>query len=161
MHSHIGETFPATVSGVTRFGLFAALPNGVEGLIPVETLPEDEYAYDEIRMTLTGERTGTVYTFGMELEVVCVAADEGTGRVEFQLAGRADVPGCEGAWAGGRTGAGPRSGLKTSPSRREGSRATTPARSSTARGSKKAPSKRRSNKPAMHVPKQKKKGKGR
>ena len=161
MHSHIGETFPATVSGVTRFGLFAALPNGVEGLIPVETLPEDEYAYDEIRMTLTGERTGTVYTFGMELEVVCVAADEGTGRVEFQLAGRADVPGCEGAWAGGRADAGPRSGLKTSPSRREGSRVTTPARSSTARGSKKAPSKRRSNKPAMHVPKQKKKGKGR
>ena len=63
MHEHIGEEFPAAVSGVTRFGIFAALPNGVEGLIPVETLPRDHYGYDEMRMCLTGERTGEVYTW--------------------------------------------------------------------------------------------------
>ena len=37
MQGHLGETFPVTVSGVTRFGLFVALPTGIEGLIPVET----------------------------------------------------------------------------------------------------------------------------
>ncbi len=91
MREHIGEEFPAAVSGVTRFGVFAALPNGVEGLIPVETLPEDRYAYDDLHMSLTGERTGNQFTFGMELTVICVAADPSTGRVDFRLPGREEV----------------------------------------------------------------------
>ncbi len=92
MRSHIGEEFDAAISGVTKFGLFAALPNGVEGLIPVEALPDDHYVCDENSLTLTGERTGTVYSFGSPLRVVCVSADPGTGRVEFRLPGREEVP---------------------------------------------------------------------
>ncbi len=95
MTAHLGETFAAAVSGVTRFGLFAALPSGVEGLIPVETLPEDRYVYDEVHLTLSGERTGREFTFGMPLDVVCVSADPGTGRVEFRLPGREEAPGRE------------------------------------------------------------------
>ena len=93
MKGHVGETFTASVSGVTKFGLFAALPSGVEGLIPVETLPDDRYVYDEQRLTLTGERVKRVFTFGMELPVVCVAADEGVGQVDFRLPGQESVPG--------------------------------------------------------------------
>lgn len=85
MRSHIGEAFPAAVSGATRFGLFAALGNGVEGFIPVEALPQDHYLYDEASLTLTGERTGRSFPFGMALEVICVSADPGTGRIEFRL----------------------------------------------------------------------------
>ncbi len=133
MRDHIGEEFPAAVSGVTRFGLFAALPNGVEGLVPVETLPEDHYVYDEDRMSLTGERTGAVYSFGMELPVVCVAADPSTGRVDFRLPGREEVP-----------------------ARRDSHREAMdrPSRSNSSRGGKgRTGGKRRGNKPAMHVPK--------
>jgi ribonuclease R len=64
MRGHVGEQFPAVVSGVTRFGLFAALENGIEGLIPVESLPDDTYHFDEGRMTLTGEHTRQSYTSG-------------------------------------------------------------------------------------------------
>ena len=135
MHAHIGETFTAAVSGVTKFGLFAALPSGVEGLIPVETLPEDHYIYDEQRLTLAGEHNGRLYTFGMELEVVCVAADAGTGRVDFRLPGREETQGRA------------RRELPAVPARRK-----KPAS---------APGKRRSGKPAMHVPKGSKKGKRR
>jgi len=92
MLSHIGEELDAAVSGVTKFGLFAALPNGVEGLIPVEALPDDRYVYDEVHLSLTGERRGESYTFGMPLRVVCVAADPGTGKVDFRLSGREEVP---------------------------------------------------------------------
>jgi len=90
MQSHIGERFPAAVSGVTRFGLFAALPNGVEGFLPVETLPRDRYVYHEDRMELAGEEYR--WTFGMALEVACVAAEAGTGRIEFRLPGQEEVP---------------------------------------------------------------------
>lgn len=135
MHAHIGEHFTAAVSGVTRFGLFAALPSGVEGLIPVETLPDDHYFYDEQRLTLAGEHSGRIFSFGTELEVVCVAADAGTGRVDFRLPGREETPGKA-----------PRE-LPAVPTRRKKS-----AHSS---------GKRRSGKPAMHVPKGRKKGKRR
>ena len=137
MHKHIGEEFPAAVSGVTRFGLFAALPNGVEGLVPVETLPSDHYEYDELRMTLTGERTGTVYSFGMALSVVCVAADPSTGRVDFRLPGQEEAP-----------------------AREEHHRPRQPGGSGK-KGPGKAPGKKRAGRPAMHVPKRGKKGKRR
>ncbi len=141
MHKHIGEEFPAAVSGVTRFGLFAALPNGVEGLVPVETLPSDHYEYDELRMTLTGERTGAVYSFGMALSVVCVAADPSTGRVDFRLPGQEEAP-----------------------AREEHHRPRQPGGSGSPGGKKgpgKTPGKKRAGRPAMHVPKRGKKGKRR
>lgn len=98
MRERIGEEFPAAVSGVAKLGLFAVLPSGVEGFIPVETLPDDHYVYDEGRLSLTGEHTGRAYTFGMTLSVVCVAADTTTGRIEFRLPGREDVPARRREW---------------------------------------------------------------
>ena len=148
MHDHLGETFSAAVSGVTRFGVFAALPNGVEGLIPVETLPEDRYEYDDLHMSLTGERTGTVYTLGIPLTVVCVAADPSTGRVDFRLPGREEVPAKEKGFSGDR---GDRR------SRRSGGGSSR----SGGREPGKTPGKKRSGRPAMHVPKRGKRGKRR
>ena len=91
MVPHVGETFSGAVTGVTKFGLFVGLENGVEGLLPVTALPDDRYEYDEVRMTLTGARTKFVYTFGMPLEVLCAAANPGSGQIDFTL------PGVEGA----------------------------------------------------------------
>ncbi len=90
MQDHIGEKFPGAVSGVTRYGLFVTLPFGVEGMVPVESLPGFDYDYDEHRMTLTGR--GGQYTFGMPVEVVCVAADPGSGQIDFRLEGTVPVP---------------------------------------------------------------------
>ncbi len=87
MLSHVGEVFQGTVSGVTRFSIFVTLPFGVEGVVPAEDLPDDDYVHDEARMTLTGRRTGVVYSFGMPLEVVCVSADPGSGQIAFRLNG--------------------------------------------------------------------------
>ncbi len=134
MKEHIGESFPAAVSGATRFGLFAALPNGVEGFIPVETLPQDHYLYDEKALTLTGERTGRAFPFGMALEVVCVSADPGTGRIEFRLPGQETVP---------------------AQSRRE--EKTLPPKKPSHHGP--THGKGRGSRPAMHVPKRSRKGK--
>jgi ribonuclease R len=151
MHDHLGESFTAAVSGVTKFGLFAALPNGVEGLIPVETLPEDRYDYDEVHLTLIGEGTGNKYTFGMELPVVCVSADPSTGRIEFRLPGREQVESrpktVEKPLPTGRKMSGRSKGKKPGAGK-EG-------------GGKPSLGKRRGNRPAMHIPKSKKRGKGR
>lgn len=91
MQGHIGERFSGLVSGVTRFGLFVLLSNGVEGLLPVSCLPDDSYEYDEERMELAGFRTGRVYSFAMPVEVVCAAADPGAGEVTLDLAEKAET----------------------------------------------------------------------
>ncbi len=84
MAQHLGERFPGTVSGVTKFGLFILLPSGVEGLLGVDALPPDRYHFDPQRLILRGDR-GARYGYGMELEVLCVRADPASGLIDFSL----------------------------------------------------------------------------
>ncbi len=86
MREHLGEPFRGLVSGVARFGLFVTAENGVEGLLPAEALPEDEYLFDEQKLTLTGQREKNRFFFGMPLAVTCVSADPAAGQVDFRLA---------------------------------------------------------------------------
>ncbi len=133
MRAHLGEEFPAAVTGVTRLGLFAALPNGVEGFVPAETLGGDRYEYDEQHMTLIGTRGGQSFTLGTPLRVVCVAADASTGRIDFR------PPDWQGAPL----------------------RSTEKQRSEAPKQKRKPPfpGKRRGGRPAMHVPKRGHRGK--
>ena len=85
MADKVGQTFPAAVTGVTRFGVFVGLESGVEGMVPIEALGPDRWEYDEDHQTLTGTGSGVVYTFGAPLEVVCAAADPATGKIDFTL----------------------------------------------------------------------------
>lgn len=92
MQGHIGETFSGAVSGVTKFGLFVMLASGVEGFLSADALPDDRYHYDESRMTLRGEYHGGVFSFGMGVKVICIAADPGSGQIEFCLEGVERIP---------------------------------------------------------------------
>ena len=85
MEKHIGETFTGIVSGVTNFGLFIQLPNLVEGLIHVDELRDYFYTYDEMAMTLRGEKNKRGYRLGDEVVVVAVNASKETKKVDFVL----------------------------------------------------------------------------
>ncbi len=80
MSEHIGEKFDAVVSGVTNFGLFAELPNTVEGFIPIESL-RGEYTFDPDRFTLRGRKRN--YTIGDCVRVEVVDVDFERRRTEF------------------------------------------------------------------------------
>ena len=84
--AHLGESFPAAVTGLTRFGVFVGLENGVEGMLPIEALPGGGYALDEDTLTLHGADGGLTLAFGDPLTVTAVAADPSTGRIDFTLA---------------------------------------------------------------------------
>ncbi len=86
MSAHLGESFPAAVTGLTRFGVFVGLENGVEGMLPIEALPGGGYALDEDTLTLHGADGGLTLAFGDPLTVTAVAADPSTGRIDFTLA---------------------------------------------------------------------------
>ncbi|MDY5293266.1 MAG: ribonuclease R, partial [Dialister sp.] len=55
----VGEPFDAHVTGITRFGVFVGLDNGVEGLVHIDSMDDDEYIYQEDTMTLKGRFSGT------------------------------------------------------------------------------------------------------
>ena len=84
MKAHIGESFTARISGVTEFGFYAELPNTVEGLVHIRTLPEGEYDYCE-PVSLTEKFSGTVYALGQTVKVVCAAVNVSDGTIDFVL----------------------------------------------------------------------------
>lgn len=83
MEEHVGEEFDAVVASVVKFGLFVELPNTIEGLIHITTLPEF-YHYNERTMSLHGEKSGKVFKVGQQIRVKLTRADKETGDIDFE-----------------------------------------------------------------------------
>lgn len=84
MKQHIGESFTAKISGVAEFGFYAQLPNSVEGLVHIRTLPEGEYDYSE-PVALTEKFSGVSYELGDTVQVLCAAVNVSEGNIDFVL----------------------------------------------------------------------------
>ena len=82
MSEHIGKIHEAVISGVTSFGLFAELPNTVEGYIPIESL-YDDFEFDQDRFLLRGKKES--YTIGECLRVKVYDVDFERRRTEFRV----------------------------------------------------------------------------
>ena len=89
MQDKIGKEYDATISGVTSFGIFAELANTVEGLVPLETLPDDSYEFVEERFQLRGTKES--FHLGEAIRVRVAGVDWGTRRVQFQFLGKTDA----------------------------------------------------------------------
>jgi len=86
MADRVGATFAARISGVARFGLFARLnETGADGIIPLNTLPDDYYHHDEKRQALIGRRTKKVYQLAQPVVVKLAQADRLTGSMALTL----------------------------------------------------------------------------
>ena len=82
MSERIDEEYDAVISGVTSFGLFAELPNTIEGFIPIESL-FGNFEYDPNTLRLySNEKT---YTLGDEVRIKVVDVDFERRRAEFRL----------------------------------------------------------------------------
>ena len=85
MVPHIGEEFTGKISGVTSWGLYVALPNSIEGMIPVRTMTDDFYEFSEETYELIGKSFNRHYTLGMPLKVKLVSAEPTTRLIDFEL----------------------------------------------------------------------------
>ena len=84
MKQHLGESFTAKISGVMEYGFYAELPNTVEGLVHIRTLPEGEYDYSE-PVALTEKFSGMTYRLGDTVQVICAAVNVSDGTIDFNL----------------------------------------------------------------------------
>lgn len=83
MEPFVGEPFDAHITGVTKFGIFVGLENGVEGLVHISTMDDDEYVYNEESMQLTGHFNGVQYSLGMPVRVTLIKADKDKHEIDF------------------------------------------------------------------------------
>lgn len=83
MVNHIGEEYEGVVSSVTNFGLFVELENGIEGLIRVENLPENNYLFFEKSLKLKGQNT--CYSLGDKIKIRVLASNIYERKIEFGI----------------------------------------------------------------------------
>lgn len=83
MSDRIGEIYDATVSGVTNFGVFCELENTIEGLIPIDVLPDNDYEFFAEKFLLKGRNS--TFRLGDKLKVRVDGCDFGRMRVLFGL----------------------------------------------------------------------------
>ncbi|MBU3991842.1 MAG: ribonuclease R [Alphaproteobacteria bacterium] len=87
LSARVGEVFTTRITGVQKFGLFATIIGlGGDGLVPVSTLGDERYGYDERAQILKGESTGTKFAIGQIIELRLAEANPLTGALKFEPA---------------------------------------------------------------------------
>lgn len=84
MKKHVGEEFDGFISGVSPSGVFVALENTVEGMVPVTRMPLGEYEVQH-GVILTGAANGKVFTVGDNVRVKCVSVNVNGGFIDFEF----------------------------------------------------------------------------
>jgi ribonuclease R len=88
LEGRVGELFAGRITGVQPFGLFVELDGIlVDGLIPVRSLADDYYRFEEERQRLIGEVSDRVFRLGDAVEVVLAEVDAAARSLEFALPG--------------------------------------------------------------------------
>ena len=85
LKNDIDKQFEGYVAGLSDAGIFVRLSNiGADGLIPMTTLPDDDYIYENARMTLKGKYSDHKFTMGDSISVVLKEASEISGGLIFK-----------------------------------------------------------------------------
>ena len=90
MEAHIGEEFDGVISGVTSYGMFVELPNGVEGLVHISSLVDDYYDFYEERYALVGTHTKNQYRLGDKVRIEVLQVNIQDVSIDFIMAGEND-----------------------------------------------------------------------
>jgi ribonuclease R len=86
MADRVGQDFDALIISTTRYGLFVELTDlFVEGLVPIDTLPGDQYTYQENVRKIVGKRTRREFAIGARLRVILDRVDANERKLQFAL----------------------------------------------------------------------------
>lgn len=88
LQDKVGEVFHGTVSGLADFGMFVKLEeNYCEGMIPISSLPGDNYYFDADRFCIVGRRSKEEYNFGDKVEVQVTGVDLFKKQINLEING--------------------------------------------------------------------------
>ncbi|MBL7968193.1 MAG: ribonuclease R [Prolixibacteraceae bacterium] len=91
MQDKVGQEFMGVISGVTDWGIYVELENKCEGMVPMNSLNDDFYIFDEKNYCLVGRHTHRKYQLGDEVKVEITRANLEKKQLDFRLVtGRED-----------------------------------------------------------------------
>ncbi|MGN1354479.1 MAG: ribonuclease R [Alloprevotella sp.] len=93
MADRLGQEFDGTISGVTEFGLYVEVDeNKCEGMIPMRTLLDDYYEFDERNYCLIGRRTHRRYNLGDKVKIRVERANLERRQLDFSIISDTKTP---------------------------------------------------------------------
>ena len=82
----IGTQFSGVISGLTDWGIFVELDNNkCEGMIPLNSIKDDQYFYDNELKLIFGHNTRKSYKLGQEINVIVKKADIYKRQIDLKL----------------------------------------------------------------------------
>jgi len=82
----VGQVVLCRITGVQPFGFFATVVEfGGDGLVPVSTIGEEYFRYDEKAQQLVGDDSGTAYRLGQKLRLRIAESNPVSGSLRFEL----------------------------------------------------------------------------
>ena len=88
MSDKIGQVFNGVISGVTEWGLYVELnANKCEGLVPIRSLNDDFFEFDEKNYCLFGKRHKQIYRLGDAITVKIAHANLQRKQLDFMPVG--------------------------------------------------------------------------
>jgi ribonuclease R len=86
MAERVGEEFDALIISAAKYGVFVELAKlFIEGLVPIDTLPGDEYTYHENVRKIVGKRTRREFSIGDRVRVALDRVDANERKLQFSM----------------------------------------------------------------------------
>lgn len=83
MMPFVGQPFSGNITGITAFGIFVGLENGIEGLVHITLLTDDDYEFDETTYTMVGQNGGHIFRLGDPMEVTLAKVNVERCEIDF------------------------------------------------------------------------------
>jgi ribonuclease R len=86
MEQRVGEDFDSLIVSVTKFGFFVELTElFIEGLVPINSLTDDNYTYHENTRQIIGGRSKKTYSIGNRVRVLVDRIDHLQKKIQFAV----------------------------------------------------------------------------
>jgi len=86
MQDRVGEDFDGLIISVTKFGFFVELTDlFIEGLVPLNSLTDDRYTYQENTREIIGSRNRRIYSMGQKVRVLVDRIDPVEKKIQFAV----------------------------------------------------------------------------
>ena len=86
LQDKVGEEFVGTISGLADFGIFVRINNNFcEGMITMQSLPNDNYYFDNDKFQIVGRRNDSVFNFGDQVKIKVIGVNMLKKQVDLEL----------------------------------------------------------------------------
>ncbi len=85
MNERKGQEFDGIISGMASWGIYVSLPNAIEGMVPLSSMEDGFYVFDEDHMVMRREDGGREFHVGDEVKVRVAEADPELKIIDFEF----------------------------------------------------------------------------